>query len=292
MIGALKSRVPWPVKIAAKIALARLPVSYRTWSKLELFKHGFMANVDYARSVFSIHFDGGRLGRTPFTCLELGPGDSLMSAIVARLRGAEAVYLVDVGAYAHCDVRAYRAAAAAFSEEQPGRLHPADWTCVEDVLCDCHARYLTDGVASLRSLADGSINFIWSQAVLEHVRYDDFRTLMAELRRVCSPNGYASHQVDLRDHLAGALNNLRFARGLWEAPWFAASGFYTNRLRYVEICRICEEVGWNVAWTRCDRWPALPTPRARLHTDFREFTDSELCVSGFRLCTDLNCADV
>lgn len=112
--------------------------------------------------------------------------------MVARVYGAGKVYLVDVGAFANAEIEVYRAAAVALMQGRETLLHPADWTCIQDMLEDCRATYLTDGVASLRSISDGHVDFTWSQAVLEHVRCSDFDETMRELRRICSTRGYAS----------------------------------------------------------------------------------------------------
>src|SRR2546426_11298751 len=36
-------RIPWPLKIAAKVVLSRLPFPYSFWRRLSLFKHGDMS---------------------------------------------------------------------------------------------------------------------------------------------------------------------------------------------------------------------------------------------------------
>ncbi len=49
--------VPWQLKIAAKIVLARLPLPYHLWAKIGLFKQGGMDRPDYALRIFRQHFD-------------------------------------------------------------------------------------------------------------------------------------------------------------------------------------------------------------------------------------------
>lgn len=51
---------------------------------------------------------------------------------------------------------------------------------------------------ALTSLADGSFDLVFSNAVLEHVY--DMRAVARELARVTRPGGYSSHQIDFRDH--------------------------------------------------------------------------------------------
>jgi SAM-dependent methyltransferase len=278
----MKAMVPWPVKIAGKIVLARLPVNYRAWKRLGIFEHGAMERPDYSDSVFRGHFSrSGLAGRRGFTCLELGPGDTLFSALIARAHGAAASWLVDVGDFAERDTAPYRGMALHLAAQGLAVPAASAFGSLDDLLADCHAQYLTDGLAALRRLPSASIDFQFSQAVLEHIRRRDFADLVTELRRILRPGGVSSHRIDLRDHLGGALNNLRFPAGLWEADWFARSGFYTNRLRMSEMLATFRDAGFAVDVVAVDRWPALPTPRRHLAAAFRELSDDELLVSGF-----------
>jgi hypothetical protein len=106
---------------------------------------------------------------------------------------------------------------------------------------------------------------------------------MRELYRIQRPGGVSSHQIDLRDHLGGALNSLRISHQRWESPLFMQSGFYTNRLRCSEIRSICTDAGWEILECTERRWPNLVTPRSALHGDFQHFADEDLLVSGVRL---------
>ena len=61
-----------------------------------------------------------------FVGLELGPGDSLLSAMAAHAHGASAYYLVDAGSFAQAPVAQYRAMAAYLAEH--GRPAPKEKT--------------------------------------------------------------------------------------------------------------------------------------------------------------------
>lgn len=104
---------------------------------------------------------------------------------------------------------------------------------------------------------------------------------MLEIRRVIRDDGVCSHTVDLRDHLGGALNNLRFTENFWESDFMACSGFYTNRIRFSEMLEIFRRAHFDVKVVRVGRWDKLPTPKEKLATCFRYLPDDELCVSGF-----------
>jgi len=242
-----------------------------------------MEQPKYAFEVFATHFDRvdfqGKAGG--FTALELGPGDTLFSALIAFAHGAARCYLVDVGRFAREDIAPYRAMSDELSKRGLPIPHINDTTTVTDLLSACKAEYLTDGVRSLKALPDHSVDFIWSQAVLEHIRISDFPEMTKELHRVLRPGGVCSHRVDLRDHLGGALNNLRFSSRIWESSFMAHSGFYTNRIHYREMLGYFEAVGFSTEVIQVDRWNHLPTPRTRLASEFRALADDELLISSF-----------
>jgi SAM-dependent methyltransferase len=272
--------IPWWGKIATKIMLSRLPLGYEFWKKFGLFELGAMEQPEYAYKVFKRLFDRAK-PNPGFVSLELGPGDSLFSALVAKAFGGSASYLVDNGDYALKDIQLYKNMADYLVQE--GLLAPdiQKLNSIEEVLACCHAHYLTSGLSSLRTIPDQSVDFIWSHAVLEHVRPGDFLDIQTELRRIIHPNGICSHQVDLKDHLSNALNNLRFSERIWESDFMARSGFYTNRIRYSKMLHLFQKAGFDVEVIEVNRWKELPTPRARLSQEFTQFSDEELCISDF-----------
>lgn len=274
--------IGWRLRIAAKIVLSRLPIGYGVWRRLSLFRHGDMETPAYATKVFARHYrrylDAG--GKSRFTVLELGPGDSLSTALIARAHGADTTILVDAVAAARFDLRPYRALADYLTSQQLPTVDCDDVTSTDALLKRCGARYLTDGLDSLRGLPAASVDFAFSHAVLEHVRRSEFDAHMGELWRILKPLGVMSHRIDLKDHLGGALNSLRFSPSLWESPFFAQSGFYTNRLRSSEIIDKMRAVGFECRTVNQDRWPRPPITRNQLAPSFRDLSDDDLCVSG------------
>jgi SAM-dependent methyltransferase len=260
--------------------MSRLPLSYSTWSRLGIFRHGKMVDENYARSVFEFHLS--QLNDVPdnATCLEIGPGDSVFTAIFARQAGFARSVLVDAGRFANEDLELFVATAegCGAASQSVGR-----WRTIDDALCDLNATYLTDGLTSLRSLPDNSVHLIFSQAVLEHVRKGEYGDFVAEMKRILAPGGIVSHQVDLQDHLSHGLNNLRFPDRLWEKPFFSEAGFYTNRLSYSEHRRMFEDAGFRVLSVTRQEFDPVPIERRQLARQFATRTDEDLAVLGFHL---------
>lgn len=279
----IKQLLPWQIKIVVKIILSRIPFGYRIWQRLNLFKHGGMEQPQYALGVFATHFNRVNFANkhSRFSALEVGPGDTLFAALIARAHGASGTWLIDVAPFARQDVAPYRKMAAELHKNGLPAPDLDGSQSLEDVLLACGGRYLTEGVHSWQAIPDASVDFIWSQAVLEHIRRDDFPIMLREMRRVLRSTGVCSHRVDLQDHLSGGLNNLRFSAALWETDLMAQSGFYTNRIRFGEMLRYFTEADFDVEVLQAERFATLPTPRSRMAPEFCNLPETDLLVSAF-----------
>jgi SAM-dependent methyltransferase len=281
--GGASGSLVWPLKMGAKLILSRLPVSRTVWSRLGIFRGGAMDDPRYAISIVDAHLQhGGVLASGPsFTLLELGPGESIATGIIAATRGIRSSYLVADQDSVFRPLKTYRPLLDALAAE--GRDVSAFRSALDfDDLCRrAGVAYLTGGLAALRSIPSASVDFLFSNAVLEHVRRTDFVPTLLEMRRILRPGAVASHAVDLQDHLGEALNNLRFSASMWETDWMARSGFYTNRIRYAEMLELFREAGFEPRIVEEHRWERLPTPRARMAPAFRNLDEQDLTVSSF-----------
>jgi SAM-dependent methyltransferase len=283
-IKAFSKRLPWWLKMWSKVALSRLPVTYQAWQRIGIFRHGEMDAPDYALRVFDIHvancgmqgaLDGKRV-------LELGPGDSVATAIIAYSYGARAI-LVDTGRFASNQPVLYKRLAHELNRRglKPPLLDGAD--DIEEVVQRCGASYLTGGLHDVKKISDQSVDLIFSQAVLEHVRRHQFDELMRECRRVLVNTGAASHVVDLKDHLGGGANNLRISHQLWESDLLSNSGFYTNRLRCAEMLASMTKAGFVVSRINRQSHDKLPISRHHVHPDIVITSDEDLLIKEIKV---------
>jgi len=283
MKATIHTLVPWWAKIAAKMALARLPIPMRAWHRLGLFVPGFMRDPDYAIGVFEAHWRRAGSPAAGFTYLELGPGESLATALVAWAYGARGGVLVDAGDFAVRDVASYRPLIERLAQNPRVRdvRELKELSSLDALLAKVGAEVRTDGLAGLKTLPSDSVDLVFSQAVLEHVPLADFAATANELHRIQKPSGIGSHRVDFKDHLQGSLNNLRFSEATWEKPWFARrSGFYTNRLRFSAMRDAFTRAGFSVTVPEQNRWAAAPIPRSKIARPFRDLADDDLKTSG------------
>lgn len=277
---------PWWSKILIKIVLSRIPVSYKSWRKLNIFKHGAMDDPVYAYKTFIKHYKTGNMmdKNNGYVMLELGPGDSLASGIIAKCLGACKSYLVDksndalVSSCNYKNILNHLNSVENIPENEKPNIEDID-----EIKKYYNIEYMTEGLKSLRSLPDSSIDYLWSQSVLEHIKLDEFRDYVREFRRIIKEDGVSVHGVDLKDHLSYALNNLRFTEAMWESRFMSSSGFYTNRLRYSEILDIFSQEGFSPNILNLKKWKDLPTKKERMDEKFRNMRNEELLISEFDL---------
>src|SRR5262249_8515198 len=97
-------------------------------------------------------------------------------------------------------------------------------------------------------LPDNSVDFVFSNSVLEHVPPTDILAIMKESKRIIRPGKFMFHSVNCGDHYAyvdkkvSQLHYLRYSEAAWK---FWNNDFqYQNRLRAVEIVKMAEGLGF------------------------------------------------
>ena len=275
----------WLLKIMAKLILSYLPIKYQTWSKIGLFKHGGMDDYNYAWEVLCNHFKSID-SIDKWKGIEIGPGDGVLSSLLAPALGSSGLTLVDEGNFINFNDYKYRGQMKKFKNDFPELTLPnySNANDVNQMLKLAGGSYHTEGLKSLKKLKTQTYDLIFSQAVLEHIKIADFKKIMFEIHRLLKPEGKASHVVDFKDHLVGGLNNLRFSSKIWEKNWFATKGrFYTNRIRLSEMIKICESIGFSVKIVKQKQWEIAPINRENLAEEFSELSDDDLLISGAHL---------
>jgi SAM-dependent methyltransferase len=236
-----------------------------------------MDRSDYASRVVSSHLErSGLEDLRGTTVMEVGPGDSLYSGVYLAFQGAFSV-LVDSDDFADRRDQAYLNVTNQLLPESVKRADFLPNALIEKG----QLRYLTQGENSWGQVKSESIDFLFSQAVLEHVPFNQLRKTIAEMYRVLRPGARASHRVDLKDHLGGGLNNLRFSESLWESSAFRNGGFYTNRVRLSSFIGIFEDIGFEIVELKKDEFKKLPLPVEKVNGSVGWTDESDLLVSGF-----------
>jgi SAM-dependent methyltransferase len=249
----------------------------------------------------------------PRVVAELGPGDSIGIGLAALLCGAEKYFAFDVVAYPDL-----RGNLAVFDEliELLRRREPIpggdDFPSLQPLLQELEfPAYLLDDSRLAASLApariamirtaienagenscivyrapwtddsviqNGTIDMIYSQAVLEHVV--DLPAVFGAMRRWLKPGGVMSHQIDYRCH--GKADTWDGHRTFSDLAWKLVVGrrpYLLNRVPHSEQMRLLRAAGFDVLAETAERSPPGAT-RGQLATRFRHLSEDDRSTSG------------
>ncbi len=260
----------------------RLPFAYPLLSKLYIVRHGDMDNYNYALGVFQKHYKAQNIKTLEGkTILEFGVGDSILTGIIGYFHGCEDTILIDSGYYIKTDVNHYKLAIEHFAKVLNKPKVDQTFKNIDELLRFFNISYLTKGTESFKEIKDNSIDFCFSQAVLEHIYSDEIELFMRELHRVMKSDFPSTHQVDLKDHLESSLNNLKFSKKIWESQLFKTSGFYTNRINKDRMLNIFESAGFKPNILSATKWDELPIPADSIHQDIKPKNIDTLLTSDF-----------
>ena len=275
----LKKLIPWYIKLGIKIMLSCIPNKYVFFRSFGIYKLGDMMNPKYSLQVFTSHLKYSNFDPKNSIILEIGPGDSISTGIIAYSMGAKKSILVDNGNYATKYIKKYKKLIQILRSSGYERAKKLE-ECnnFNELLNMANIIYLTNGLDSLRKLESNSIDFCFSQAVLEHIFLNEFSAFISELYRVQKLGGLSSHQVDLKDHLGESLNSLRFNTAIWESNLFKRAGFYTNRLRCYQLKKIFQMSGFDILKIQLNKWKQIPVKRRWFFKDFKNIVEEELLI--------------
>ena len=96
------------------------------------------------------------------------------------------------------------------------------------------------------TIPSGSVDLIYSQAVLEHVK--DLRTSYGEMYNWCRPGGCLSHQIDLRSHGTSLDWNgqWQYSEAQWKRVENPQTYRYINRQPSSEHIKLIQESGFDI----------------------------------------------
>lgn len=250
----------------------------------------------------------------PGIVAELGPGDTIGIGVAALLSGVEKYYALDLVRYSNSTrTRAiFDELVQLYGEKTPipdGREFPElkpGLDCYDFphrlLSDDAMAVALAPGrIAAVRSAIDraastptmivyqapwddpsipqtGSVDFVFSQAVLEHV--DDLEGAYAAMRRWLKPTGAMSHQIDFRCHRKADAWN-----GHWsysDMAWKVVVGrrsYLLNRAPLSRHVSLLRKHGFHIASERLVRTPSS-LRRSQLAARFRDLSEQDLTTSG------------
>ncbi len=268
----------------------------------------------WLRHLVLVNASGRMRPGVPRIVAELGPGDSIGIGVAALLCGAEKYYAFDVVKYSDLsrtrEILGELARMFANREPIPGEkefpaLNPGldSYEFPHDLLCDdsMRAALSPQRVAAIESAIEhagdapsmiqyqapwndpavvppGSVDMIYSQAVLEHV--NDLEGAYAAMRRWLKPGGVMSHQIDYKCHRKADTWN-----GHWtysDIAWRVVIGrrsYLLNRAPHSRHLSLLRECGFDIVSSRTIRSGSV-LRKSQLAPRFRDLAEDDLSTSG------------
>ena len=251
----------------------------------------------------------------PLAVAELGPGDSIGIGLAALLSGAERYLGLDLVAHTSLErnlsvldelIELFSRRSPIPDDQEFPELKPRlpRYAFPADILSDGrHADALAPGRrerirravraplapdSMIRYCAPwfdsaviepGSVDVIFSQAVLEHV--DDLEGAYAAMRRWLRPGGLVSHQIDFRSHGTAHEWNGHWAYS--DLAWKLVRGrrpYLLNRQPRSTHARLLAAHGFRVVFEQAATL-ASGIPRPRLAQRFRDMPEEDLTTAGW-----------
>lgn len=145
--------------------------------------------------------------------------------------------------------------------------------------------YAAPADATRTALADGSVDVVFSNSVLEHVPPEVIVAMHRESLRVLAPGGLVFHSVNCGDHYAYVdrdihqLNYLQYSDRAWK--FWNNAFLYQNRMRAHEFVAAAAAEGFeivlNTANTRAERLRQLAA--MKVHPQFAHVPAEKLCIT-------------
>lgn len=242
-------------------------------------------NLGIANSYWGLWRDHAKGAPAP-SILEMGPGVNLGQGVLLVARGAKKYTALDLYKPPHLLNRhSYEAAYELLSLAAPAdaRLKAAQIFTVEGenvVFKPDRIEYLYPRQSYDIRLPDGSIDYVFSHSVFEHIA-DPAKTVNA-IFRVLRGGGLSAHHFDMRDHedFSRPLEFLKIDEAAWVERFKGVNAHrYMNRKRLSDFVALFEGAGFKMVKAESTSKVAMSEEiRRGFHSDFHGYALDDLAV--------------
>lgn len=240
------------------------------------------------------------LKKHPKTILELGPGKSLGTGIAGLISGANKYYALDVTKFADTkkDLKIFNQLVKKFRRQEPtDKTWPfPDFILnrkkLTKLLNKKRLQNIQKAILSQNSglgeiqidyfapwenakiIKDGSIDFIFSQATLEHIKNLDFA--YSAMHQWLKPGGYMYHLIDFSSH-----DICREWNGHWRySDWvWKICRYHINRKPYSSHIKLLKKYNFKIVFLlKGSRKSAIK--RSALAKSFRKLSNQDLTTNN------------
>lgn len=212
--------------------------------------------------------------------LEIGPGDNLLLATIFILNGAEKVYLIDRfrqiydNSFNYFLTNLYLRTYDSVNK----KLSKVDFELIKKKI----EYYSNEPIEYFNIMQKNSIDFIFSNAVLEHIF--DLNLAIRKIWNLLREDCFCFNYIDLRDHFhirdKCYLDFLKFSKLFYKLIGLE------NRVRYPEYIEIFNRYNFEII--EVNQHKIGPSTKInqiikRIHKDFKKFSPSDLSIADFNI---------
>jgi len=211
--------------------------------------------------------------------LEIGPGKSLLLAIIFILKGAKKVYLVDKYKKIFdnsINLMLYNL----FIKYYITRHNSHNFTDFDSIKKKI-IYFSKNAIENFNILRKETIDFIFSNAVLEHVY--NLKLTIEKINLLLKKGGITYHQVDLKDHVhirdKCYLDFLKYPEKYWR---FIGD---TNRIRYSQYLKIFKKFNFDLLEinSRKLKSKGISIIKKDFNKEFQKLSDEDLSIISFNI---------
>lgn len=168
-------------------------------------------------------------------------------------------------------------------------IHTVNRKNYRDVLREYfRIEYIAPLDARNTGIESNSVDFILSNATMEHIRQKDLADILKECYRILNKGGVMSNIIDYRDHWSFFDNSISIYNYLMfnEKQWsnHNPSIMYQNRMRHIDYIKIINRVGFEIIDEKID-YPSVKETedlkKIKLDKKFSEnYTSEELGIKS------------
>ena len=240
----LKKIIKFYLFLSFKIIAYSLPIKY-SFRKNFFGRNGRMDNINYCKKVFKKHVIDLKVSNESENLLEIGPGDSCYTIILALKNKFKHITLIDkntdeiINSIKNLSLMNLKVKSNFSSDNLTKLIVNGEKKLIE-------VKIIKEDFKSIPEPLETKYDLIFSNAVLQHMDRNQINNLLEFCKKISNPNCIYSHQIRFTDHITGkkqSFEHYNCPKIIWDSNIFKKFPFWTNRIYLEEYIKIFKSFG-------------------------------------------------
>ena len=233
-----------------KILVYSIPLRY-SFRKKFFGRNGLMDDLNYCKNIFKKHVLNIKRNEEIKNILEIGPGDSCFTALLALRNNFDSITLIDKNSDQLLSTL-QNLKDIGIKIKKLNSYENLDIFSFYEGKKSVNVYILKEDFKKIPSIKLPSNDIIFSNAVLQHLDKKQLMNLLEFCKRVSNKRTIHSHQIRFTDHLTGSnqfFDHYKVPKFIWESKLLKKYPFWTNRLdlnKFIKIFKSFDLVDLNL----------------------------------------------